>query len=384
MTQSLYEATLSVSKLQRNYPDPIKIVILTRDQTLFARLKSVTTIKLQSEHDRSTNSAIKYGILTIGNQVSKMLETEITQTANLEIVNHARDACTIFGIILATTTEKHADVTYSTNFDDVSTTLGISTKLLLKYQKPNSNLPQVQSLNVQISTTEPDSDDECSKTPVTQTDDTFTLIGLTNQLNESITVPQFDDDMILSIERDFLSTHTRSIKFEKQLGNTFAILGSTMTPRNAITRPQAERWFLLLSKLALPKMESWITPVDQDFVAKCDQQLLEQPTKIVPTLINYIQTIVNFEYKEQSLTLLDIILGLHTKAEILAIKSKTTHSCSFLISCPFQHMRMLHNFGELNCDNFYRYYLQIVALQIHSLYDQTKLNQLTQDPSDLS
>lgn len=384
MTQSLYEATLSVSKLQRNYPDPIKIVILTRDQTQFARLKSVTTIKLQSEHDRSQNSAIKYGILTIGDQISKTLETEITQTANLEIVNHARDACTIFGIILASTTQKHADITYSTNFDDVSTVLNISTKMLLKHREPKLNTLQANTLIVQPSTTDSDSDEEHSKTPVTQTDDTFTLIGFSNQIDESSTVPQFDDDMILTIEKDFLSTHTRNVKLEKQLGNTFAILGTTTTPRNAITRPQAERWFLLLSKLALPKMENWITPVNQDFVTICDQRLLEQQTKIVPSLINYIQTIVNFDYKEQPLVLLEVILGLHTKAEILLIKSKSTHSCSFLISCPFQHMRMLHNFGELNCENFYRYYLQIVALQIHSLYDQTKLNQLTSDPSDLT
>lgn len=384
MTQSLYEATLSVSKLQRNYPDPIKIVILTRDQTQFARLKSVTTIKLQSEHDRSKNSAIKYGILKIGDQISKTLETEITQTANLEIVNHARDACTIFGIILATTTDKHADVTYSTNFDDVSTTLNISAKFLLKYKKPDMNELEAQASIIQISTADSDSEDEHSKTPVTQTDDTFTLIGISNEQKPSVLVPQTNFDVFSQIEKDFSSAYARNVKFERQLSNTFAILESIITSRNAITRPQAERWFLLLSKLALPKMENWITPVDQNFVAKCDTDLLEQQTTIVPTLNNYIQTIINFGYEEQSLTLLEIILGLHTKDEIFIIRSKAIHQCSFLVSCPFHHFRMLHNFGELNCESFFRYYIQLVALQTHSQYDKQKLTQLFTDPSDLN
>jgi hypothetical protein len=361
MTQSLYEAVLIVSKLQKHYPAAINLIILTRDQSQYSIVNSAITIKLQAEHDRSTNEATKYAILKLNDLPSKTIETKLTQTAVMELVNASKDGCTIFGIILPSSTELRLELTYSTNFDDVRIIMDLQAQDLARF-KPSQKetLPFLQTPNL----------------PVKHIDEHLSSLSLSTEPKLIITNPQISTNLFERITNDFQSHIQQNSKLETELSHLLNDPDQLPKSRSLITRPLAENWFILFSKLSLPKMESWITPVDQTFVTNCKLKMFSSFKPFELTIQQLIALAVNFNYKDSSLGILEIVLGLHTQMEQITIQLNEPHQCSFLVSCPFSYINGSSLQDGQIFESFYRYYLRIVALQIYSKYNTNLQQQL--------
>lgn len=361
MTQSLYEAAITISKLQKHYANAIKIRILTRDSSLFETLSTAKMIKFQSEHDRSTNETIKYGKLKIGDLPPKAIETTLTQTAVIDLVNASREHLTIFGIILPNMHKDKVDLTYSTDFDDI--------RIIL--DEPAINAPLFQPFLDEIQ-----SEINRSTTPVTQTDDTFSLLNFVDQSQIQSNTPQTHELLLASTKDNFISRYASNSELEKELSLLIADPDLSPSSRTTISRPLAERWFILLSKLALPIMDNWFTPVDQNFVSILITHLLSNQSSSELTIKEMILLVTNFSNKDKSYELLKICLGLHTRAETTLIRNNRLHTCSFLVSCPFNYINDFHSRENLHYDSFYRFYLKLVAIQIYSSYNSEILDEL--------
>lgn len=368
MTSVLYKAILTVSKLQRSDPRPIKLIILTKLIEQHSWLKSATTFGIQSFNDRSTNESIKTGILKLNDSTPRFINVSITQTAAIELVNFSKCVCTIFGFIRSESHPDSIQMSYSTDFDDITTILNISADVFNVF------------LDEQLQN---ESDTELVLTPVTKSTETTRSLSPFDLNKNSSPISSSDDQLFDQIQNDFQSFTNNNRSLEIELSKL--LLASEAPPplRNNISRPLIEKWFILILKIALKKMENWTTIIDQPFIIKCKSILYAwnrpQRTNASHALIS----VFDLNNEEQILTLLDIILGLHTVTERNLIKTDQLHKCSFIIKCPFNCFNEFPFPLEIQRLSIYSYFLNMIALQLYSNYQSHIRKSLITELSEL-